>query len=1112
MVNLRQWLDRHGLGKHADLLAENEVDLEVLPELEEADLEKIGIPLGARKKLLKAIKELDKARADERSAHTTVPAQATGDAERRQLTVMFADLVGSTELSQRIDPEDLRDINRTYQDAAKAAVDKYDGYVARYMGDGVLAYFGYPRAHEDDAERAVRAGLELAEAVPQLETGVALAVRVGIATGPVVVGDIVGEGAAQESAVVGETPNLAARLEAIADPNSVMLSAATRHLVAGRFDLEALGPQTLKGIDEPVRAYRALAVREVSRFDAALERRLTPLVGRDEELGILLRRWQLAVDGEEQAVLLSGEAGVGKSRIVRALQDALADTRINRVLCFCSLYRQSSAFHPLIDQIERAARIGAGQTPQDKLDALKTLLDELGLDVEETVRYFAELLSIPYEHAYPALDLSPEQLRVHTLDMLVGAIRAMAVQAPVLFVVEDVHWIDPSTQDFLTRLIETLRDSRILVVVSHRPEYRPLWTDYSHVTALALNNLGRRDSAAMIAEVTKGSSLPEGMVEEIVARSDGVPLFIEEISAALADPGFIPEGEALDGPGSDVASANIPATLQDLLMERLDRLGAVKEVAQLGAVIGRSFGFDLLSSISGQDDGALQQKLAVLVQAGLIYGSGGRHSRYEFKHALVRDAAYQSLLKRERQRCHLRIASSLVQAVNDNPPLELVAHHFEEAGKQDEAARYWRRAGEHALGRFAHVEAISDFRRAIASVQTLAEEPEWMRFELETQTLLGPSLMYVSGQAAPEVEQIYVRALDLAGRLGDARTSFTSAWGLWRLQFARGDMRTAQEYASKCQQVSAGTDDAVAHLGTVFTLGATHLFSGRCPDAAPYLEASIELYRRMEDKSRLAVFGQDPGLSSLCYLAWAKWLLGFPDQAVVLSEEAVRLAREIGKPALIGVATGFAGLTCSIRRDIPKLLEYGTECKSICDQHEFRQHAAMSNIMLGYAYSHRDDHARASALVGEGIDEKVALHNHIALPWFCSMAAEASLAAGRLHDALEFARKGIDYAAMGGERFFEPENHRMLAVVRARDPAVSRDAIQSHFDDALNLARSQGARSLELRTAVSIARFAREQGEPGRARELLAPIHASFTEGFDTRDLQDAAALLGELT
>jgi len=1115
MIDFAQWLEQQGLGKYAELLAENEVDFEVLPELTEADLEKIGLALGPRKKLLKAIRELDLSQVAVSPNESALQSLPSGEAERRQLTVMFADLVGSTELSQKLDPEDLREINRTYLSATTATIEKYDGYVARYMGDGVLAYFGYPRAHEDDAERALRAGMELTDTVSKLEADVTLAVRVGVATGPVVVGDIIGEGAAQESAVIGETPNLAARLQGIAEPNTVVLSANTRNLVSGRFELDALGPQTLKGIGQPVPAYRALAVREVSRFDAARQRRVSPLIGRHEELEILRQRWRLSVEGEGQVVLLSGEAGVGKSRIVRALQDSLAESLFNRVLFYCSPYHQSSAFHPVIEQLERATGVRSGQTPREKLNTLEKVVGELGLHVGSTVPILAELLSIPRDGIHPDLNMTPEQLRLRILDVLVEAVEAMSAQAPVLFVVEDVHWIDPSTEEFLTHLIEHVRASRILAVVTHRPEYEPLWNGYSHVTVLALNNLGRRDSAAMVAEVAEvagAQQLNESMIEEIINRTDGVPLFIEEVTAALGDAGFISQGDGAETRAIEPGAASIPASLQDLLMERLDRMGSAKEVAQLGAVIGRSFGFDILMAVSNRDEQALERDLSRLVESGLIYGRRGTKSNYDFKHALVRDVAYQSLLKRNRQQCHHRIATALVEASDDNPPLELFAHHFEEGGHPDKAAQYWRQAGERALASFAHVEAISDFRRALSAAQSLPENSERLRFELETHTLLGPSLMYVKGQAAPEIEQTYARALELGEAINDVQASFTSAWGLWRLQFARADMRAAHEFASRCQQISVGSMDSVAKLGTAFALGATCLFKGDCSAAAPHLEDSIELYRKVEDKSGLAVFGQDPGLSSLCYLAWARWLLGFPDKAVPPSEEAVQLARDIGKPVLVAIATGFAGLTYLMRKDIARLIEYAEECLSICEQHEFRQHVAMSKIMLGYALSLQGEHDRATAMVEDGVNEKVALRSYIALPWFCYLAAEAFAAARQSAKALEMARKGIEFASRGGERFFESENHRMLGLILADAPRASRAEIETHLGDAFHLAKSQKAKSLELRAAVSFARFLDEQGDRDRAYELLSPVYDSLTEGFGTSDLEGAAALLEELS
>lgn len=1110
MTTLEKWLDRYSLGKYAELLARHEVDLDVLPELDESDLESIGLPLGARKKLLRSARELGQSQDMDQVQEQGQPRPPSGEAERRQLTVMFADLVGSTALSQELDPEDLRDVNRAYQDVATEAINRFGGFVARYMGDGVLAYFGYPRAHENDAERAVRAGLELIDSVSALEMGIELAVRLGIATGPVVVGDIVGTGAAQESAVVGETPNLAARLQGVAAPNTVVISAATRQLIGGRFELKALGAHSLKGIRHPVQAYRAVSVRDVSRFDAAHEHRLTPVVGREEELGLLRQRWKLATQGEGQVVLLAGEAGVGKSRIVHALRDILADASSERISLYCSPYHQSSAFQPVIEQLERAAGIDPTQAAAEKMEALGALLNRLGLRDKDSGRLFAALLSVPHEDVYTAPDMTPEQLRRRTLDVLVATVGSMAARAPVLFIVEDAHWIDPSTQDYLTQLIGSVRTSRVLVVITHRPEYQLQRSGHPNVTAIALSNLGRQDSAAMIAEVTKGRNLPASLVDDILVRADGVPLFIEEMAVALSSSTMDSDGNKI--PTFDPTTADIPATLQDLLMERLDRLASSKETAQLGAVIGRSFSFDLLRAVCNQNEKSLEQNLTCLLQSGLIYERGGAARSYEFKHALVRDAAYQSLLNRERKSCHERIARALLHAHRDNPPLELLGYHFYEGGHPGEAAQYWRQAGERALGRFAHVEAISDFRCALQAVELLPENDNRLETELEIQTLLGPSLMFVMGQGASEVEHTYARALALGEQLKDSGASFAPAWGIWRLNFARGDMKSARDYASTCQRISADSTDPVAKLGTAFAVGATCLFSGQYSAAAPHLEECIRLYRKLEDKSGLARFGQDPGLSSLSYLAWGRWMLGFPDQALSPCEESVQLAREIGKPVFIAITTGFAALTYSMRRDTAKVAEYAQECLSICDRHEFRQWSAMSKVLLGYAHSHQGDHERAAALAEDGLNEKVVLHSYIACPCFCCLAAEINLAAGRMPEALEVARRGLAFADRGGERFYEPDLHRVLALTLAKSPGSTRDDIEKHFNCALDLAGEQSAKSFELRSALEYSRFLYEHGAQGRAVELLSPIYEWFTEGFDNPELLEAKTLLGELS
>lgn len=1108
MSDLRKWLEKHNIGALADVLIEHEVDLDILPELQDSDLANIGLALGPRKKLLRAIRTLGGTHEDNPISKSAHQMHTSGEPERRQLTVMFADLMGSTELSQQLDPEDLRDINLAYQDAATKAIQRYSGFVARYMGDGLLAYFGYPLAHEDDAERALRAGLKLIEAVKVLRTGVPLAVRIGVATGPVVVGDIIGEGSAQESAVIGETPNLAARLQSVAAPNTVVLSAATRRLVAGRFDFDALGPRVLKGIAQPVSVYRVLAIREVSRFDAAHNRRLTPMVGRSEELQLILQRWQLAVEGKGQAVLLCGEAGIGKSRIVRALEDSIPEHSSNRIHFYCSPYHRTSAFYPAARYLERTVGVKPEHTPAEKLYLLKSLLSRLNIDYDTAAPVFAELLSIQPDATASDLVLSPEALRHQILDALNGYVAARAARKPTLLVVEDTHWIDQSTQDFLSSLIEQIVARNVFVLVTYRPEFNSPWATNSHVISITVNNLGYSDSATMIAEMTREHGLPHGMVEEIIARTDGVPLFIEEISASLRDVRFTENGKSAETGASDTLAAGIPVTLQDLLMARLDRMGFAKQVAQLAAVIGRSFSLELLTKLSDCGMDVLEKSLSRLVESGLVYANIGTATTFEFKHTLIRDVAYQSLLKSERYKSHQRIANILLRDSRENISYELLAHHFEKGGQFDDSARYWRQAGQRALERFAHVEAISAFTRSLAALDRLPVDDARRRFELEIRTLLGPSLMFVQGQAATDVEQNYARAITLGEQLNDPRASFAPAWGLWRIQFARSDMNTARQSAMKCHQIASSVTDPVAKLGTAFAIGATSVFSGECFSSVHHLEKSIELYRAMVDKSPLNVFGQDPGLSSLCYLAWVKWMLGYPDQAIIPCREAIKLARKLGKPVFIVIACGFAGATYALRKDIAKSTRCAQEALTLCEANQFSQWAAMAKIFRSYAHSFDGENDRATDMARTAISEKEAQNSFIALPWFCAMAAEVFVAAGQLSEARKFALKGIDYANRGGERFFESENHRWLAEICARMPNPAEQEVQRHLNNALMIARRQRAKSLELRVAISITQLAGESDQRHIGLKLLSSIYDSFSEGFDTFDLKLAKSYL----
>ena len=683
--DIKSWLKRFDLGTYADAFAENAIDFRALPRLTEDDLKDLGLPLGARRNLQAAIEQLSDEDTNLNAAAQPTELTLTGEAERRQLTVMFCDLVGSTELSQQLDPEDLRDVNRAYQDACKGAIERFEGYVARYMGDGVLAYFGYPQAHEDDAERAVRAGLGLVQAMERLNTGVGkqneveLAVRVGIATGPVVVGDLIGEGASQESAVVGETPNLAARLQGLACENSVVIAPATRDLLGGMFTYEDLGKRKLKGISEPVAASQVVDASEgKTRFEAAHTERLTPLIGREEELEMLLRRWQNVKASEGQVVLISGEPGIGKSRITQALLERLPRDPYTVLRYQCSPYHISSALYPIINQIEFASEFRRDDTAEQKLDKLEALLSQSIQNLETVVPLFAALLSILCEDRYPPMNLSPRQQKDQTLAAAIAQLFGIAAEQPILLVFEDVHWVDPTTLELLDSMLAQMQDKRVMVLMTYRSAFQPRWVGEPHVSTMSLRKLSAKSCTPMIESVTGGKSLPEEVVSQIVEKTDGVPLFVEELTKMVLGSGLLREeigGYVLDGPLPPLA---IPNTLQDSLMARLDRLSSVKEIAQIGSVIGRNFEHELLRAVVDLADDELDQALSELTDAGLILRRGtSPNATYIFKHALIQDTAYESLLKSRRQRLHAQIGRTLEEqftALVETQP-ELIAHH-----------------------------------------------------------------------------------------------------------------------------------------------------------------------------------------------------------------------------------------------------------------------------------------------------------------------------------------------------------------------------------------------------------------------------------------------------
>ena len=654
MGDVGQWLERLDLGQYADVFRENDIDLDLVSELTEDDLRELGLSLGHRRKLLKAIAGLSDgsdaapSAAAEGQAATRLDRYPRSDAERRQLTVMFCDLVGSTAMSEALDPEDLRAVIGAYQDACAGVIARYEGFIARYMGDGLLVYFGYPVAHEDDAERAVRVGLDVLAAVPELkvQTGLDLQIRIGVATGLVVAGDIIGEGASEERAVLGETPNLAARLQSLAEPNTIVISAETRQLTTEVFTYEDLGGHDLKGFSEPVQAWRVSGEqRTESRFEAVRGGRLTPLVGRDNELALLLDRWASAKHGEGQVVLLSGEAGIGKSRITQALRDGVADEEHVRVRYQCSPFHTNSSLYPVINQLQFAAGIDAADSGEQKLGKLETVLGQASDDPGSVASIFASLLSIPAEDRYGPLELSPEQLKQKTLTALVEQLAAHAVGAPVLLIVEDAHWMDPTTLELMNLALQRIAELRVLGVMTFRPEFTPPWAGHAHVTSLSLNRLARNQGMEIVRDLTGGKDLPDEVMEQILQKTDGVPLFVEELTKTVLESGLLSESEGEYKVEGALPPIAVPSTLQDSLMARLDRMAPVRDVAQIAAAIGREFSLDLLAAVAERGEDDIAAALDQLVASELVFRRGmPPHQTFSFKHALVQDAAYASLL------------------------------------------------------------------------------------------------------------------------------------------------------------------------------------------------------------------------------------------------------------------------------------------------------------------------------------------------------------------------------------------------------------------------------------------------------------------------------------
>jgi class 3 adenylate cyclase/predicted ATPase len=1116
-MDVAAWLRGLGLEQYAQLFRDNDIDGEILCGMTAEDLKELGISsFGHRRRLLNAIAAMggEPATRDVAQSATSAASAPTSpppiDAERRQLTVMFCDLVGSTALSTRHDPEDLRELIGAYHHAVADTVGRFDGFVAKYMGDGVLIYFGYPRAHEDDAERAVRAGLAVIDAVGRLPGREDLRVRLGIATGLAVVGDLIGAGAAQERGVVGETPNLAARLQALAMPNTLLIAEGTRRQIGGLFDLADLGPQALAGFAEPQPAWRVIGESGMlSRFEA-LRSGTTPLVGRDEEIELLTRRWQQAKSGEGRVVLISGEAGIGKSRLTAALSEHIETEPHTRLRYFCSPHHQDSALYPVIAQLERAAGFARDDGPEAKLDKFAALVGpaaEIG-----DISLLIELLSLPGGDRFAPLDLSPQRKKERTLAALLRQLEGLVRTQPVLMIFEDLHWIDPTSREFLDLLLTRIERLPAVLVASFRPEFQLPWAGQAHVTVIALNRLGRNDGAVMVERLAGNAALlPRDVVAEIVERTDGVPLFVEEMTKAVLEAGAAHGREvAASVPG---AALGVPATLRASLMARLDRLGpTAKGVAQIGAAIGREFTYELAASVGELAEEALQEALRRLVDAGLVFQRGAPPAaEYLFKHALVQEASYGTLLRRTRQQLHARIAAALEELspeLTDTQP-ELFAQHYAEAGFVEQSVACWGKAGHRSTARSAMAEAAAQLQKGLDQLALLPDTPERQRRELELRSALGAALLAVKGQAAPETGRAYARARELWEQLGSPAEFLKVPYGQSLHHLFRGEFDLALRVDEDLLRVSGQRNDSAGLVLGHLSSGRTLWLIGKLAASRSHLERALALYDPIFHGSLVLHTTTHPHVNSQAILGIDLFCLGFPDQALAQSKPAITEARRMAHPVTLAVTLGCGAILLSLVGDDATLDQWADQLVAVTTEQGIPSWRAIGIIHRGWAKVKSGDVTEGMSLLRSGTTAFRATGAELLMPHYLALLAGACEIAGQIEEALTLLDEGLQIADRTGERWLAAELNRRKGQLLLRQGHSQ--AAEELYRKALGIAHEQEAKLWELRAAVSLARFRRDQDRLPEARDLLAPVYGWFTEGFDTADLREAKALIDEL-
>ena len=1043
------------------------------------------------------------------------PARQMPDAERRQLTVVFCDVVGSTALSERMDPEDLREVIRSYQDVCGRIVARHNGYVARYMGDGIMVYFGYPRSHENDAERAVRCGLKIIEGVTELmlPTQEHLQVRVGMATGLAVVGDIIGADASLERAVVGETPNVAARLQGLAEPNTVVIGANTRRLVAGLFELEDLGTHRVKGISEPVQAWRALReLSTASRFDAVHHGDMGAHLGRADEAAKLTQAWRKAREGAGQVLMISGEPGIGKSRIVKVLRDEIGEEPHHAVRLQCSSHFSNTALYPFVDYLQRASQMARDDDDQDRVAKLASLLSVAGEVPAERVALLAALLSIAPSDQFPLPELTPQVQRRRTLEAFVEQFDQLSRDKPVLLILEDLHWSDPTSLELTGLLMGRGQSLASLIALTFRPDFSPPWQLGNATTRVELSRLGPEDVRALATQVAGGKRLPDDVLTQIFEKTDGVPLFVEELTKAVLESDLIHEGAEGYTLSRPLPHLEIPTTLQDSLMARLDNLAPVREAAQIGAVIGRSFSYELLALVSPMRAGQLQIALQQLADAELVNPQGKPpESTYTFKHALVQDAAYGSLLRSRRQELHARIAELIEERFPETSETrpELVAWHYGEGQRSKRAVSWWQRAGQLAIQRSANLEAIQQLSNALGQLGHLPPSGEHEALELELRSLLGMALMATRGYAAEDVLINFGRARELCGALGESPRVFVVLFGLWLFHLVRADRDECSELAEEILSFAQKSGDSGLLVEATGASALTCFYRGQHVAARKHADEALSLYRFETHRRNVFVYGDDPGVYGHIYRALSLWFQGYPDQALESMQSGHALALEVRHPFTIAGTLAFLAQLHYLRREPEELEKVNDQCFTLSTEQGFPLFTSVSMLYRGWPLTLRGRVAEAVETVRRSILLFRATGALLNVHYFLSHLAEACLAAGQIDEGLAALDEADSLAQHNLDRYYEGELLRLRGALTLGGGNES--AAETCFRQAMEIAAKQGARALELRAATSLARLLSQRDQREQARQVLAPVYDWFTEGHETGDIVDAREVLDEL-